>query len=34
VKTKYAGKPVDGIRVEPIVPKPAPKDDLNDEIAF
>jgi hypothetical protein len=32
IKTKYAGKPVDGLRIEPIVPKPALKDDLNDEI--
>ena len=34
VKTNYAGESVDGLRVEPIVPKPALKDDLNDEIAF
>src|SRR5262245_27529509 len=33
VKTNYAGKTVDGLRIEPIVPKPALKDDLNDEIA-
>ena len=32
VKTNYAGKSVDGLRVEPIVAKPALKDDLNDEI--
>jgi hypothetical protein len=32
--TRFGGKPVDGIRVEPIVPKPALKDDLNDGIAF
>ena len=32
VKTQYAGKTVDGLRIEPIVPKPALKDDLNDEI--
>jgi hypothetical protein len=31
-RTQYQGKPVDGLRVEPIVPKPAIKDDLNDEI--
>jgi hypothetical protein len=31
-RTKYQGKPVDGIRLDPIVPKPALKDDLNDEI--
>jgi hypothetical protein len=30
--TQYQGKRVDGIRVEPIVPKPAPADELNDEI--
>jgi hypothetical protein len=30
--TSYQGKRVDGIRVEPIVPKPALKDDLDDEI--
>jgi hypothetical protein len=30
--TTFGGKRVDGIRVEPIVPKPAPKDDLNDEV--
>jgi hypothetical protein len=34
VKTHYAGKPVDGLRVEPIVAKPAPKGELNDEITF
>jgi hypothetical protein len=33
VKTQYAGKSVDGLRIEPIIPKPALKDDLNDEIA-
>jgi len=32
--TRFQGKAVDGIRVEPIVPKPALKDDLNDEIAI
>jgi hypothetical protein len=32
VPTRYQGKAIDGLRVEPIVPKPAPKDDLNDEI--
>jgi hypothetical protein len=32
VKTNYAGKTVDGLRVEPIVPKPALKDELNDEV--
>jgi hypothetical protein len=30
--TSYQGKRVDGIRVEPIVPKPTPKDELNDEV--
>ena len=33
-KTQYQGKNVDGLRVEPIVPKPALKDDLNDEITI
>src|SRR5215510_16028293 len=28
VRTQYAGKSIDGLRVEPIVPKPALKDDL------
>jgi hypothetical protein len=32
VKTNYAGKTVDGLRIEPIVPRPALKDDLNDEV--
>ena len=32
VRTSYAGKPMDGLRVEPIVPKPALKEELNDEI--
>jgi hypothetical protein len=32
VKTNYAGKTVDGLRVEPTVPKPALKDELNDEV--
>jgi hypothetical protein len=32
--TQYQGKRVDGLRVEPIVPKPAAKDDdLDDEVA-
>jgi hypothetical protein len=30
--TTFQGKRVDGIRVEPIAPKPAPKGDLNDEV--
>ena len=33
-RTSFQGKGTDGIRVQTIVPKPAPKDDLNDEIAF
>jgi hypothetical protein len=32
--TSYQGKRVDGIRLKPIVPKPAAKDELNDEINF
>jgi hypothetical protein len=31
-RTQFQGKSVDGIRLEAIVPKPALKDDLNDEI--
>ena len=31
-KVEFGGKRVDGLRVEPIVPKPALKDDLNDEV--
>jgi hypothetical protein len=31
-RTQFQGKHVDGIRLEAIVPKPALKDDLNDEI--
>jgi hypothetical protein len=34
VRTSFQGKSVDGLRVEPIVPKPATKDDLNDGVAF
>ena len=34
VRTQYQGKSVDGLRVEPIIPKPALKDDLNDEISI
>jgi hypothetical protein len=30
--TSYQGKRVDGIRVEPIVPKPAPKDEMDDGV--
>jgi hypothetical protein len=32
--TSFQGKSVDGLRVEPIVPKPALKDGLNDQINF
>jgi hypothetical protein len=32
VETSYGGKPVDGLRVEPIAVKPAAKAELNDEI--
>jgi hypothetical protein len=32
--TSFQGKRVDGIRIDPIVPKPAPKDEMNDEIAL
>jgi hypothetical protein len=33
VRTSFQGKPVDGIRLDPIVPKPAAKnDEMNDEI--
>jgi hypothetical protein len=31
-RTQFQGKSVDGIRLEPITPKPAVKDDLNDEV--
>jgi hypothetical protein len=34
VRTQFQGKTVDGLRVEPIVPKPALKDELNDEITI
>jgi hypothetical protein len=33
-RTQYAGKAMDGLRVEPIVPKPAAKGELNDEITI
>jgi len=33
-RTQYQGKATDGIRLEAIVPKPALKDDLNDEITI
>jgi hypothetical protein len=32
--TSYQGRRVDGIRVAPIVPKPALKDELNDEVSL
>jgi autonomous glycyl radical cofactor GrcA len=32
IRTQYAGKSIDGLRVEPIVPKPALKGALNDEV--
>jgi hypothetical protein len=32
--TTFQGRRVDGVRVEPIVPKPAPKDDMNDEVTL
>jgi hypothetical protein len=32
--TSFQGKRVDGIRVEPIVPKPTLKDEMNDEVAI
>jgi hypothetical protein len=31
-RTTFQGKKTDGIRVEPIIPKPALKDDLDDEV--
>ena len=34
VRTQYQGKSVDGLRVEAIIPKPAPKDEPNDDIAL
>jgi hypothetical protein len=30
--TTYLGKRTEGIRVAPIVPKPALKDEMNDEV--
>jgi hypothetical protein len=32
-RTQYGGKPTDGLRVQPIVPKPSLRQDLNDEVA-
>src|SRR5215471_11653703 len=31
-RTQFQGKPTDGTRLEAIVPKPALKDELNDEV--
>ena len=28
--TRFQGKAVDGLRIDPIIPKPAPKDAIND----
>jgi hypothetical protein len=33
VRTTFGGKKVDGIRVEPIMPKPSLKEALDDEVA-
>jgi hypothetical protein len=33
-RTQFQGKSVDGIRLDAIVPKPAAKDEPNDEIGF
>jgi hypothetical protein len=33
-KVDFGGKRVDGLRIEPIVPKSALKNDLDDEINF
>jgi hypothetical protein len=33
VRTQFQGNAVDGLRVEPIVPKPAAKNDPSDEVA-
>jgi hypothetical protein len=33
-RTKFQGKTVDGLRIDPIIAKPAPKNELNDEIDF
>jgi hypothetical protein len=30
-RTQYQGKPAEGLRIEPIVPKPAPKDEFDDQ---
>jgi hypothetical protein len=34
VETSFQGKATDGIRLRPIIPKPALKDDLDDAINF
>jgi autonomous glycyl radical cofactor GrcA len=31
-RTKFQGKTVDGLRIDPVVAKPAPKDELDDTI--
>ena len=33
-RTKFQGKTVDGLRIDPIIAKPAPKNEPNDEIDF
>ena len=33
-RTKFQGKTVDGLRITPIIPRPAPKNELNDPIDF
>jgi hypothetical protein len=30
-RTQFQGKTTDGLRIEPIIPKPAPKDELDDQ---
>jgi hypothetical protein len=32
VRTTFGSKKVDGLRVEVVAPKPAPKDEMNDEV--
>jgi hypothetical protein len=33
-RTKFQGKTVDGLRIDPIIPKPAPTNEFNDKIEF
>jgi hypothetical protein len=33
-RTKFQGKTVDGVRIDPIIAKPAPAEELNDEISI